>query len=198
VVGNILIALVKATRSELRGNDDEEYWLKFLKEFTGSFISNIPILVGDIYSYFVDGWELTNPVLDTFNDFGDAISGLEKAVFKGSGSYTIAGRLRKLVYALGKVTGIPVQNINNIIETSLRNTFPELWYAYRFMWMKKSSSELYGILADELQKDKSSILDNAVKDLRALGTTKARVKSSMKSRGLDENDIKRAMSYFKE
>ena len=101
-------------------------------------------LVGlrDVYSYFVDGYEVNNYLYSALNDTLGAVQGITemtgKIVTGAADKRIVAKNLRELLYAAGQLTGIPARNAYNLIysmlgwDKNLRYNIDDLFYAQAY------------------------------------------------------------------
>ncbi len=95
--------------------DDEMTVGDILLDVFGNFLGMFPI-VSEISAFFLDGYDVDNSVYSSMNNALEAIGGTVDLVKNAIGgknvtSEEIASTLRKDVYALGQIFGVPARNI---------------------------------------------------------------------------------------
>jgi hypothetical protein len=110
----------------LMDRDDEESVFTFIFDVIGNLIGGVPVF-SDVYSFFVDGFEVENFLFDTVNNvlgavadcadmLTDAVSGKEVT------KQDAMKNLKKLAYALGQISGLPTRNVYNFITGIVRTS----------------------------------------------------------------------------
>ena len=95
--------------------DDEMAVGDILLDVFGNFLGMFPI-VSEISAFFLDGYDVDNSVYSSMNNALEAIGGTVDLVKNAIGgknvtSEEIASTLRKDIYALGQIFGVPARNI---------------------------------------------------------------------------------------
>ena len=95
--------------------DDEMTVGDILLDVFGNFLGMFPI-VSEISAFFLDGYDVDNSVYSSMNNALEAIGGTVDLVKNAIGgknvtSEEIASTLRKDIYALGQIFGVPARNI---------------------------------------------------------------------------------------
>lgn len=160
-VANLMYVLVAQFFKFLYNNmaeDDEEgkvtaksVFLDMLKDFGSTTIGMFPV-VRDIYSYFVDGYEINSFTADMLNSIiGSAKSLFELAQKAAAGeeisTQTIMSVFRNSLYSIGQITGIPFRNINNTLTGLVKRFSPSAAYSYTSLFYNpKYSSDIKAAL----------------------------------------------------
>ena len=143
--------------------DDEESVFTFVFDVIGNLIGGVPVF-SDVYSFFVDGFEMENFLFDTVNNvlgavadcadmLTDAVSGKEVT------KQDAMKNLKKLAYALGQISGLPTRNVYNFITGIVSRFSPEagLWIEMQF-----SSRSVAGDLEKAIEADDGDMVDTIV------------------------------------
>lgn len=115
-------------------DEPEEEALNVLGDFAGNVVGVMP-LVSDMYSYFVDGYEITPTSIDLINDTmkstQNMLSLLGRSVSGGNVTYeeTVKG-IRGALVSIGSLTGIPVNPIIKQATGIVRRISPSAIYWY--------------------------------------------------------------------
>lgn len=115
-----------------KGKDTEEIAWETVGDFFGNMIGGLPIL-RDVYSYYVDGYELENFLYSTVNDtleaFGDVVELISGAADGAEiTNRDVARSIRKLMYAASQLVGIPARNAYNVTNGVTHLISPEAGY----------------------------------------------------------------------
>ena len=143
----VYMALISYLFRLLYDKDEEEVGENVAQgvvDFFGGLLGGLPIF-RDIYSFFLEGYELDNFFLSTVNDVllatsnaagvaRDAISG------KDVSRQDVASAVRKVVYSSGQVLGIPVRNAYNVVTGLTRRFVPTAGYAVDSLFTAKAYS----------------------------------------------------------
>lgn len=126
--------------------DDETLVEIFLKNLGGSVTGMIPI-VRDLYTFFVEGYELDNFAYDTFNGLTDAVKGISDLIAKAGSGERVTDQewmlaLRKFVYATGQLTGLPTRNIYNQMYGVIKRFSPSAAYEIDSLFYGASTKDL--------------------------------------------------------
>ena len=147
----------------LMDRDDEESVSTFVFDVIGNLIGGVPVF-SDVYSFFVDGFEVENFLFDTVNNvlgavadcadmLTDAVSGKEVT------KQDAMKNLKKLAYALGQISGLPTRNVYNFITGIVSRFSPEaeLWIEMQF-----SSRSVAGDLEKAIEADDDNMVDTII------------------------------------
>ena len=172
LASSLAFTLVAYAFKHLLDKDDEEKnnWLELGSDFAGNVIGMVPLL-GDVYSKFFEGYDMSLSVLDMFNDVSDAITGLYNAITTGN----YQNSWYKFANAFGMATGIPTKNILEYGNAILRVFNPDLAYKYKSIWYNQTVSEY----TEDLEK--------SIKD-RDKKTTSSLVKQIYAEKNIDLNE----------
>jgi hypothetical protein len=124
--------------------DEEETVGTVAADAFGNMIGGIPF-VRDVYSFFVDGYEMENFALSTINDvmktMADTADLLQDAANGKDISKQEAMRaIRDVLYAMGQLSGVPTRNLYNNITGVINRVSPEAGYYIDGNVYKKSYS----------------------------------------------------------
>ncbi len=118
--------------------------LKFgANQFGSQVVGMLPIF-RDLYSYFVDGFDMDNYAINMVNDTLSAtksILELGSNVIKGKpmSRTEMARPLRQFIYAVGQLTGIPARNIYNYVFGVINKFNPEVAYKTNSLFYNNTS-----------------------------------------------------------
>lgn len=126
--------------------DDESYIEIFLKNFGGSVTGMIPV-VRDLYSFFVEGYELDNFAYETINGLSEAVKNLGTLMERAGSGERVTDQewmlaMRKFIYAAGQITGIPTRNLYNQIYGLIKRVSPSAAYDINSMFYGASTKDL--------------------------------------------------------
>lgn len=126
--------------------DDESYIEIFLKNFGGSVTGMIPV-VRDLYSFFVEGYELDNFAYETVNGLSEAVKNIGTLMERAGSGERVSEQewmlaMRKFIYAAGQITGIPTRNLYNQIYGLIKRVSPSAAYDINSMFYGASTKDL--------------------------------------------------------
>ena len=169
-------ALIAYAFKWLYRRDEEESVGTVVADIFGNMLGGIP-LIRDFYSYFQDGFEMDHFLISTLNDvLGTAAASYELVKDAASGKEVTRqeamGNMRKVFYAAGQLSGVPVRNVYNVTTGLLNRVSPEAGYSAEAIFTAKAySSDLQkAIEADDegmigtitgLMVDEKGVLDGA-------------------------------------
>ena len=135
-------ALLAYAFKKLYRRDEEETVGTVAADAVGNLIGGMPI-IRDIYSFFMDGFEMDNFLLSTFNDVLQTADGSFDLVKRAADGEDITRQevlatLRKVAYASGQITGIPVRNIYNFTTGMINRVSPETGYQVDSLFYSQS------------------------------------------------------------
>ena len=148
LVGQAFKSLYDREREDKEGNEIS-FWEDLARDYLSQIVGLLPV-ARDMFSFFVEGYEVNAFVYGTINDVlgavDDTVAVFEKLV---SGQATDTPDfmlpLRKSMYAIGQLMGIPVRNIYNVVYGLTKRFAPGSAY--------KINSLFYdGTLNADLQK----------------------------------------------
>ena len=126
--------------------DDETMVSIFLENLGGSVTGMIP-LVRELYSFFVEGYELDNFVYDTFNGLTSAVKNVFDLFARAGSGERVTNQewmlaMRKFIYAAGQVTGLPTRNIYNAMYGLIKRFSPSAAYDINSLFYGASIGDL--------------------------------------------------------
>ncbi len=134
--------------------DEEESVGTVVADIFGNMLGGIP-LIRDFYSYFQDGFEMDHFLISTLNDvLGTAAASYELVKDAASGKevtrQAAMGNMRKVFYAAGQLSGVPVRNVYNVTTGLLNRVSPETGYSAEAIFTAKAySSDLKKAIEDD-------------------------------------------------
>ena len=183
-IANLMYVLVGQFFKFLYNNmaeDDEEgkvtaksVFLDMLKDFGSTTIGMLPI-VRDIYSYFVDGYEINSFTADMLNSIISSTKSLFELAQKAASGEEISTQeymsiFRNSIYAIGQITGIPFRNINNTLTGLVRRFSPSAAYSYTSLFYNhKYSTDIKDALKKGDYELAETIMGMMLKDDRTGG-----------------------------
>ena len=99
-------------------DDKEEWWQKFLQKWGLTTLSTTPI-IGSLAEGLFDQYEPGLWITDELGDLYDSMNGWLDIAVSGSPA-DIPKNLRKTLYSLGQLFGMPLRNMNNLVESVLQ------------------------------------------------------------------------------
>ena len=159
--------------------DEEENVGTVVADTFGNMLGGIPF-VRDLWSFFQDGFEMDHFLISTVNDVlgtaaasfelvGDAMDGKEIT------KQDVMGTMRKISYAAGQLSGLPVRNVYNFGTGMLNRVSPEAGYEVESLFFKQAyasdlqkaidagDDEMVGTIAGLMIDEKIGIEDNAMR-----------------------------------
>ncbi len=159
--------------------DEEENVGTFVADTFGNMLGGVPF-VRDLYGFFQDGFEMDHFLISTVNDVlgtaaasfelvGDAMDGKEIT------KQDVMGTMRKISYAAGQLSGLPVRNVYNFGTGMLNRVSPEAGYEVSALFTSKAyasdlqkaieagDDEMVGTIAGLMIDEKIGIEDNAMR-----------------------------------
>ena len=126
--------------------DDESYIEIFLKNFGGSVTGMIPV-VRDLYSFFVEGYELDNFAYETINGLSEAVKNIGTLMERAGSGERVTDQewmlaMRKFIYAAGQITGLPTRNLYNQIYGLIKRVSPSAAYDINSIFYGASTKDL--------------------------------------------------------
>ncbi len=135
--------------------DDEESLGTLLADTFGNMLGGIPF-VRDFWSFFQDGFEMDHFLISTVNDvLGTAAASFELVRDAASGKEVTRqealANMRKVLYAAGQLSGVPVRNVYNVTTGLINRVAPATGYQVESLFVKKpfSSDLAKAIEADD-------------------------------------------------
>jgi hypothetical protein len=99
-------------------NKDEEEFENSGLEYLGNLLGGLPG-IADVYEYFINGYDLESMEMSAINDLLSASSGVieygQKMISGEEDSRDTSSLIKKLLFAAGQTSGIPIRNVYNFI-----------------------------------------------------------------------------------
>ena len=112
-------------------DDEKSVAQQVMLDFAGNLLGGLP-LFRDVYTRFVDGYEVSNYAYSALNDLLDSAVNLFDAIeglFTGDESNTrFAARVKSFAYSIGQIFGVPTRNIYNVLYGLLKRVSPTTAY----------------------------------------------------------------------
>ena len=120
---------------------DENAVLDMTLDFVGNLLGGLPGL-RDVYTFFVDGYELDNYAISAVNDLLTSVksaNSLAYDIIRGEGDTSeIPAKVKNLAYAAGQIFGLPVRNVYNVLSGLTRRVAPQAGYKLDSVFYKKN------------------------------------------------------------
>ena len=127
-------------------DDDEETPAKNIALNTVDSAMGMFPLIGDVYSVFAEGYDISNMTINGLNDVIEAIKGVFALADESDlTDAEVARSVRKLIYGVGHMVGVPARNLTNLATGVIRRINKPSVYAYDSVF----DGEKY---AEDLQK----------------------------------------------
>ena len=117
IVSSVYMVMLARLFNKLYGREeeDENKVLGFFEDLFGNICGMIPI-ISELYAFFVDGYEVDSFLYSTLNNTMDAVKGTAEVVGglvsgKNVSQEEINTNIRKLVYSIGALAGLPAKNM---------------------------------------------------------------------------------------
>jgi hypothetical protein len=173
-------ALAYAFKWLYRRDEDEDVGTLIADTF-GNMLGGIPF-VRDLWSFFQDGFEMDHFLISTVNDvLGTAAATFEMVSSAASGKEVTRqeamAQMRKVAYAAGQISGVPVRNVYNFGTGMLNRVAPEAGYKVESQFTKKAytsdlkkaleagDDKMAGTIAGLMIGEKIGIEDDAMRDV---------------------------------
>jgi hypothetical protein len=142
--------------------EDETVAQTMLVDAIGNLFGGLPIFK-DIYATFAEGYDIDNYAYSAVNDL---ISGVKRIVDlvgliceNKATQQDYASRIKKVSYAVGQITGLPVRNVYNVLYGLTKRFSPETAYKIdSAFYAKNYQNDLYKAIEDEDAEMASYIL----------------------------------------
>ena len=100
-----------------REDDEKTFMQEYFNDFFGQWAGMIPVM-RDAYTYFSDGFEVSNFAVDSINNIYSGVNSSIKTlnrVINGENltNDEIVAPLKKVIFAAGQISGIPTRNLIN-------------------------------------------------------------------------------------
>ena len=142
--------------------EDETVAQTMLVDAIGNLFGGLPIFK-DIYATFAEGYDIDNYAYSAVNDL---ISGVKSIVDlvgliceNKATQQDYASRIKKVSYAVGQITGLPVRNVYNVLYGLTKRFNPEVAYKIDNVFYEKNyKNDFYKAIEDEDAEMASFIL----------------------------------------
>jgi len=129
-----MVVIAQIIQWALKKGEDkepEEIVNDLVVDFIGSILGGLPV-IRDIYDGITQGYGTEDMSISAFNDMVSSVKDLiDMARDIASGEFTgrnAAWKIRKALYAIGNVAGIPVRNVDKYADGLLRWVAPDAAY----------------------------------------------------------------------
>ena len=163
--------------------DEEEDAGTFLADTFGNMLGGIPF-VRDAWGLFYDGYEADHFLYATFNDVLGTVSASYALLQKAADGEEITrqqtlAHMRKILYAVGQLTGVPVRNIYNVSTGMINRVSPETGYEVESLFYQKNyRTDLQKALEAE-DEERAAFLLGLVLEEETQGEIPQRVREEM-------------------
>lgn len=133
VIASFMAVIAQAFKYIYNKEDkDEDVAKTMTTDAIGNLFGGLPI-IKDVYTYFSDGYEVQNFAYSMFNDVLDGFENVFDVSLKAINGENVSQQdimssLRKFVYSLGQLAGIPTRNIYNLFYGITSNISPSTGY----------------------------------------------------------------------
>ena len=142
--------------------EDETVAQTMLVDAIGNLFGGLPIFK-DIYATFAEGYDIDNYAYSAVNDL---ISGVKSIVDlvgliceNKATQQDYASRIKKVSYAVGQITGLPVRNVYNVLYGLTKRFNPEVAYKIDNVFYEKNyKNDFYKAIEEEDAEMASFIL----------------------------------------
>lgn len=138
------VAIITQGMRYLFNNDDEddETPVKNIAMNTLNSAMGMFPLVGDVYSVFAEGYDISNMTLDALNDGVNGIKAMTSLIGNDNATKTdVARATRKALYGVGHMAGVPVRNLTNLTTGVIRRFNKPAMYGYDSIFSGEKYSE---------------------------------------------------------
>lgn len=140
----VAVAIITQAMRYAFNNDDEEEETpakNIAMNTMGSAMGMFP-LVGDVYSVFAEGYDISNMTIDALNDGINGVRGLVSLFGdKNATQADVARATRKALYGVGHMAGVPVRNLTNLTTGVIRRISKPAMYGYDSIFSGEKYSE---------------------------------------------------------
>ena len=140
----VAVAIITQAMRYAFNNDDEEEETpakNIAMNTMGSAMGMFP-LVGDVYSVFAEGYDISNMTLDALNDGINGVRGMVSLFGdKNATQADVARATRKALYGVGHMAGVPVRNLTNLTTGVIRRISKPAMYGYDSIFSGEKYSE---------------------------------------------------------
>ena len=138
------VAIITQGMRYLFNNDDEddETPVKNIAMNTLNSVMGMFPLVGDVYSVFAEGYDISNMTLDALNDGVNGIKAMTSLIGNDNATQAdVARATRKALYGVGHMAGVPVRNLTNLTTGVIRRFSKPAMYGYDSIFSGEKYSE---------------------------------------------------------
>jgi hypothetical protein len=138
------VAIITQGMRYLFNNDDEddETPVKNIAMNTLNSVMGMFPLVGDVYSVFAEGYDVSNMTLDALNDGVNGIKAMTSLIGNDNATQAdVARATRKALYGVGHMAGVPVRNLTNLTTGVIRRFSKPAMYGYDSIFSGEKYSE---------------------------------------------------------
>lgn len=140
----VAVAIITQAMRYAFNNDDEEEETpaKNIAMNTMNSAMGMFPLVGDVYSVFAEGYDISNMTLDALNDGINGVRGMVSLFGdKNATQADVARATRKALYGVGHMAGVPVRNLTNLTTGVIRRISKPAMYGYDSIFSGEKYSE---------------------------------------------------------
>ena len=138
------VAIITQGMRYLFNNDDEddETPVKNIAMNTLNSAMGMFPLIGDVYSVFAEGYDISNMTLDALNDGVNGIKAMTSLIGNDNATQAdVARATRKALYGVGHMAGVPVRNLTNLTTGVIRRFSKPAMYGYDSIFSGEKYSE---------------------------------------------------------
>lgn len=140
----VAVAIITQAMRYAFNNDDEEEETpakNIAMNTMGSAMGMFP-LIGDVYSVFAEGYDISNMTIDALNDGINGVRGMVSLFGdKNATQADVARATRKALYGVGHMAGVPVRNLTNLTTGVIRRISKPAMYGYDSIFSGEKYSE---------------------------------------------------------
>lgn len=140
----VAVAIITQAMRYAFNNDDEEEETpaKNIAMNTMNSAMGMFPLIGDVYSVFAEGYDISNMTLDALNDGINGVRGMVSLFGdKNATQADVARATRKALYGVGHMAGVPVRNLTNLTTGVIRRISKPEMYGYDSIFSGEKYSE---------------------------------------------------------
>jgi hypothetical protein len=140
----VAVAIITQAMRYAFNNDDEEEETpaKNIAMNTMNSAMGMFPLIGDVYSVFAEGYDISNMTIDALNDGINGVRGMVSLFGdKNATQADVARATRKALYGVGHMAGVPVRNLTNLTTGVIRRFSKPAMYGYDSIFSGEKYSE---------------------------------------------------------
>lgn len=140
----VAVAIITQAMRYAFNNDDEEEETpaKNIAMNTMNSAMGMFPLIGDVYSVFAEGYDISNMTIDALNDGINGVRGMVSLFGdKNATQADVARATRKALYGVGHMAGVPVRNLTNLTTGVIRRFNKPAMYGYDSIFSGEKYSE---------------------------------------------------------